>query len=97
MTTFRPVSEGFAKGKAESIKLAVATFNKAARKKLEFVGEEFFRVGQQCIYSAQYRFGDRVLNFCGCRSLPNLVIEEFVDGKKPGDPEFMDEFMETLA
>ena len=95
--TFRPVSEGFAKGKAESIRLAVAKFNKAARKKLEFVGEEFFRVGQQCIYSAQYRFGERVLNFCGCRTLPNLVIEEFADGKKPGNPEFMDEFLETLA
>lgn len=79
--------------RAKEIKAAVENFNSSSQTKIETGKEHPFPYGQQAIYSLDVTVNGHRYSFCGCRSMPHMVIDrervEFV--------EFLDEFLETLT
>lgn len=79
--------------RADEIKAAVEKFNSSHGTKIETQGERRFPHGQQAIYSLDVTVNGREYAFCGCRTMPSMVIS----GQPTEFVEFLDEFLETLS
>lgn len=83
--------------RADAIKAAVEKFNSSHRTKIETQGERRFPHGQQAIYSLDVTVNGHEYAFCGCRTMPSMVVSKAADGHPSEFVEFLDEFLETLS
>jgi hypothetical protein len=88
-------TENLIKARASEIKAAVTEFNARSRTKIVVGKENPFPVGEQAIYSLDVMVNGHGYSFCGCRTMPSMVVSKDADGK-PKFVEFLDEFLETL-
>lgn len=83
--------------RAKEIKAAVEKFNSSHRTKIDIQAERRFPYGKQSIYSLDVTVNGREYAFCGCRTMPSMVVSKDSDGKPTEFVEFLDEFLETLS
>ena len=83
--------------RAKEIKAAVENFNSTSQAKLGIGEEHPFPHGQQSIYSLDVTVDGREYAFCGCRTMPSMVVSKDADGHPSKFVEFLDEFLETLS
>ncbi len=83
--------------RAKEIKAAVEKFNSSHRTKIEIQAERPFPHGKQSIYSLDVTVNGHGYSFCGCRTMPSMVVSKDADGHPSEFVEFLDEFLETLS
>ena len=83
--------------RAKEIKAAVENFNSTSQTKIEIGEEHPFPHGKQSIYSLDVTVNGREYAFCGCRTMPCMVVSKDADGHPSKFVEFLDEFLETLS
>ena len=83
--------------RAKEIKAAVEKFNSTSQTKIETGEEHPFPYGKQSIYSLDVTVNGREYAFCGCRTMPSMVVSKDSDGHQSEFVEFLDEFLETLS